>query len=286
MSHLAAIQMISSADVAANLQTAARLIAEAAEQGAQLILLPECFAAFGNSSLQQLADDEFAGRGPIRPFLAAQARQHGVWLVAGSMPLPARAGGKAMACCLVVDDQGRELVRYDKLHLFDVQVADRQRSYRESKDYGYGNQVVCVDTPVGRLGLSICYDVRFAELYLALRRAGAELIVVPSAFTAVTGAAHWEVLLRARAIETQCYVLAANQGGEHPNGRQTFGHSCLIDPWGELVACLPQGEGIISGQLDRQLLNTIRARMPIAEHRRFAPSDTIVPATTESRVYE
>ncbi len=286
MSHVAALQMISTADVAVNLQVAARLIAEAAAQGAQLILLPECFAAFGHNALHKLAADEFAGNGPIRPFLAAQARQYGVWLVAGSIPLPATAGGKAMACCLVVDDQGREVVRYDKLHLFDVEVADQQRSYRESKDYDYGNQVICVDTPVGRLGLSICYDVRFAELYLALRRAGAELIVVPSAFTAVTGAAHWEVLLRARAIETQCYILAANQGGQHPNGRQTFGHSCLIDPWGELVACLPQGEGVVIGQLDMQLLNTIRERMPIAEHRRFAPVDTIVPATTEFRVYE
>lgn len=286
MSQVAAIQMISSADVTANLQAAAGLIAEAAERGAKLLLLPECFAAFGNGSLRQIAAAEFAGTGPIRPFLAAQARQHSVWLVAGSIPLPAEAGGKAKACCLVVDDQGREVVRYDKLHLFDVEVADQQRTYRESKDYGYGNQVVCVDTPVGRLGLSICYDVRFAELYLALRRAGAELIVVPSAFTAVTGAAHWEVLLRARAIETQCYILAANQGGQHANGRETFGHSCLIDPWGELVSCLPQGAGVVTGELDLQLLNTIRARMPVAGHRRFAPVDTLVSATTEFRVYE
>lgn len=286
MSHVAAIQMISTADVTTNLEAAARLIADAADQGAKLILLPECFAAFGNRSLHDIAAGEFSSSGPIRPFLSTQARKHAVWLVAGSIPLPVSAGAKPMACCLVIDEQGREVVRYDKLHLFDVEVADQQRSYRESKDYGYGDQVVCIDTPVGRLGLSICYDVRFAELYLALRRAGAELIVVPSAFTAVTGAAHWEVLLRARAIETQCYILAANQGGQHPSGRETFGHSCLIDPWGELVACLPQGEGVVTGELDLQLLNTIRARMPIAEHRRFAPVDTIVPATTESRIYE
>ena len=278
MSRIAAIQMISGADVQANLDAAARLIADAAEQGAQLVLLPECFAAFGNRSLQAIAAAEYDGNGPIRPFLAEQARSHGVWLVAGSIPLPAEAGGKPMACCLVVDDQGREVARYDKLHLFDVEVADNQRSYRESRDYGYGDSVVCIDTPVGRLGLSICYDVRFAELYQTLRNAGAELIVVPSAFTAVTGAAHWEVLLRARAIETQCYVLAANQGGTHANGRETFGHSCLIDPWGEVTACLPRGEGVICGEIDLQHLQSIRGRMPVAGHRRFAPPGPILPA--------
>lgn len=281
MSQVAAIQMISGADVQANLDTAARLIADAADGGAQLVLLPECFAAFGNRELQAIGAAEYHGTGPIRRFLAEQARQHGVWLVAGSIPLPAEPGGKAMACCLVLDDQGDEVARYDKLHLFDVEVSDSQRSYRESKDYGYGDHVVCIDTPVGRLGLSICYDVRFAELYAALRRAGAELIVVPSAFTAVTGAAHWEILLRARAIETQCYILAANQGGQHANGRETFGHSCLIDPWGDITICLPQGEGVVAGAIDLHHLNTIRGRMPVAGHRRFVPMDDIVPASTE-----
>ena len=278
MKQVAVIQMISGVDVQANLDTAARLIAQAAEQGAQLALLPECFAAFGNRSLQDIAAAEYEGSGPIRQFLSQQARQHGVWLVGGSIPLPAEPGGKAMACCLVVDEQGREVVRYDKLHLFDVEVADKLRSYLESRDYGYGDSVVCIDTPAGRLGLSICYDVRFAELYRALREDGAELIVVPSAFTAVTGAAHWEVLLRARAIESQCYVLAANQGGTHANGRETYGHSCLIDPWGEVKACLPEGEGVICGNIDLQHLNNIRRRMPIAEHRRFAPVEHILPA--------
>lgn len=278
MNHVAAIQMISGADVQANLDNAARLIAQAAEQGARLVLLPECFAAFGNRSLQAMGAAEYEGNGPIRRFLGEQARQHGIWLVGGSIPLPAEPGGKAMACCLVVDGQGREVARYDKLHLFDVEVSDNQRSYRESRDYGYGDRVVCIDTPVGRLGLSICYDVRFAELYQALRNQGAELIVVPSAFTAVTGAAHWEVLLRARAIESQCYVLAANQGGTHANSRETFGHSCLIDPWGDVKACLPQGEGVICGAIDLQHLNTIRGRMPVAEHRRFAPVEHILPA--------
>ena len=277
MSRVAAIQMISGADVQANLEAAARLIAEAAEQGAQLVLLPECFAAFGNRSLQEIAAAEYANSGPIRPFLARQAREHGIWLVGGSIPLPVQAGGKPMACCLLVDEQGQEVTRYDKLHLFDVEVADNQRSYRESRDYGFGDRLVCIDTPIGRLGLSICYDVRFAELYQALRNQGAEVIVVPSAFTAVTGAAHWEVLLRARAIESQCYILAANQGGVHANGRETWGHSCLIDPWGEVIASLPRGEGVICGEIDLQHLNDIRRRMPVAGHRRFAPVEQILP---------
>ncbi|WP_150301339.1 carbon-nitrogen hydrolase family protein [Pseudomonas profundi] len=270
---VAAIQMISGPDVAANLESAAGLIAEAAADGAQLILLPECFAAFGNRSLADIGVAEFQGTGPIRPFLAQQARQNGVWLIGGSIPLPLTPTGKPMATCLVVDDQGSEVARYDKLHLFDVEVADNTRSYRESRDYGYGDQVVHVDTPVGRVGLSICYDLRFAELYLALSRANADLIVVPSAFTAVTGAAHWEVLLRARAIETQCYILAANQGGLHPGGRETFGHSCLVDPWGEVVASLEQGEGVVCQQIDHAHMQAIRQRMPVSGHRRFAPAE-------------
>lgn len=270
--NVAAIQMISGSDVATNLERAAGLIAEAAARGATLVLLPECFAAFGNRSLADIGAAEFQGTGPIRPFLAQQARQHGVWLIGGSIPLPRTATGKPMATCLVVDDQGSEVARYDKLHLFDVEVADSTRSYRESRDYDYGDQVVYVDTPVGRVGLTICYDLRFAELYLALARAKADLIVVPSAFTAVTGAAHWEVLLRARAIETQCYILAANQGGLHPGGRETFGHSCLIDPWGEVIASLEQGEGVVSAPLDHAHLHAIRQRMPVSGHRRFAPA--------------
>ncbi len=286
MQQVAAIQMISGPDVAANLQRAGELIADAVECGAQLLLLPECFAVFGNPDLADVAQEEISGARPIQRFLAEQAAQHGVWLVGGSIPLPREPGKKAMAACLVFDDQGREVARYDKLHLFDVEVADSQRSYQESRDYDYGDQVVCIDTPVGRVGLSICYDLRFAELYLALSRAGADLIVVPSAFTAVTGAAHWEVLLRARAIETQCYILAANQGGLHPGGRETFGHSCLIDPWGEIQHVITEGEGVICGPLDLDYLKSVRGRMPVAQHRRFAAADTLVPAAKEFAHHE
>ncbi|SDS88869.1 nitrilase [Halopseudomonas xinjiangensis] len=282
MNHVAAIQMTSGPDVEANLERAAELIADATTAGAGLVLLPECFAALGAKALASVAAAEYDGRGPIRRFLAEQARLHGIWLLGGSIPLPRQADGKARASCLVVDPAGEEVARYDKLHLFDVEVADGHRSYRESKDYQHGDQPVCVDTPVGRVGLSICYDVRFPELYQQLCRDGAGLIVVPSAFTRVTGAAHWEVLLRARAIENQCYVLAANQSGQHPGGRETFGHSCLIDPWGEIVDLLAEGEGIVCGAIDPQHIQNIRERMPVARHRRFAVADQVVPAAKES----
>ncbi|MGB7387385.1 carbon-nitrogen hydrolase family protein [Pseudomonas neustonica] len=282
MSRVAAIQMTSQPDVQENLQQAAGLIARAAEQGAELVLLPECFAAMGNRSLVAIAAAEFGPQRPIRHFLAEQAREHGIWLVGGSLPLPRSAGGKPMATQLVLDEQGIEVARYDKLHLFDVDVSDSHKTYRESDDYASGSELVCLDSPVGRLGLSICYDVRFPELYQGLRLAGAELIVVPAAFTAVTGAAHWDILLRARAVETQCYVLAANQGGTHYGGRQTFGHSCLIDPWGELVSVLPEGPGIVTGELDLAYLSEVRQRMPIIAHRRFAPPAAPQPVAKES----
>ena len=286
MSRVAAIQMTSQPDVQENLHIAAGLIARAAEQGAELVLLPECFAALGNRSLAAIAAAEFGTERPIRRFLAEQSREHGIWLIGGSLPVPRVPGGKPMATQLVVDEQGQEVARYDKLHLFDVDVSDSHNTYRESRDYDFGNALVCLDSPVGRLGLSICYDVRFPELYQGLRLSGAELIVVPAAFTAVTGAAHWEVLLRARAIETQCYLLAANQTGTHAGGRQTFGHSCLIDPWGELVAVLPEGPGIAAGDLDRGLLSEVRQRMPIIEHRRFAPPASPQPVAKESNQNE
>ena len=278
---VAAVQMTSVADVETNLERAEELIADAATAGASLVLLPECFATFGARPLADFAKAEYE-HGRIRQFLADQALLHEVWLVGGSIPLPLSASGKARASCLVFDPAGQQMARYDKLHLFDVEVADSHRSYRESADYQPGDEVVCVDTPAGRVGLSICYDVRFPELYQALLYRGAGLIVVPSAFTRVTGAAHWEMLLRARAIETQCYILAANQTGQHPGGRETFGHSCLIDPWGDIIDCLPDGEGVVCGPLDSEHTENIRARMPIARHRRFALAETIVPVAKES----
>ena len=265
---IAAIQLISQSDWQANLERSAALIAQAAEAGAQLILLPENFAVFDAKALVERGGYEVDSSGPIRSFLSQQARQHGVWLVAGSLPILSADSRRTRAACLVVDDQGNERVRYDKLHLFDVDVADSQGSYRESDQIEPGEQVIVIDTPVGRLGLTICYDLRFPELYQTLRRQGAELITVPAAFTQVTGEAHWQVLLRARAIETQCYILAANQGGVHNAKRETFGHSMVIDPWGEVLACQQKGEGVVVAELDRQRLSDLRQQMPLATHRR------------------
>ncbi len=211
----AVIQMVSQSDVLANLGSARRLLEQAAEGGARLAVLPENFVAMGRRDVADIGRAEAQGHGPILPWLKLAARDLKLWIVAGTLPLPPddRPDGKVTACSLLIDEHGEQVARYDKLHLFDVDVADNRGRYRESDDYAHGSSVVVADTPVGRLGLTVCYDLRFPELYTALREAGAELITAPSAFTAVTGAAHWDILIRARAIETQCYVLAAAQGG-------------------------------------------------------------------------
>ncbi|WP_028240268.1 carbon-nitrogen hydrolase family protein [Stutzerimonas azotifigens] len=269
---LSVIQMNTQADVAANLRQARRLLEQAAAGGARLAVLPENFAAMGRADLAALGRAELRGEGPVLPWLARTARELELWIVAGTLPLPAddEPEGKPRACSLVYDAHGERVARYDKLHLFDVEVADSRGRYRESDDYARGHSLVVVDTPVGRLGLSVCYDLRFAELYVALAAAGAELISAPSAFTTVTGAAHWEALLRARAIETQCYLLAAAQSGEHPGGRRTYGHSAIVDPWGRLVAAQPEGEGALVAARDAAEQASIRQRMPVARHRRFS----------------
>ncbi|WP_259767308.1 carbon-nitrogen hydrolase family protein, partial [Pseudomonas protegens] len=226
---LAVIQMVSQSDVLANLNQARSLLEQAAVAGAKLAVLPENFAAMGRRDMAAIGRAEALGEGPILPWLKQTARDLRLWIVAGTLPLPPedQPEAKANACSLLVDDQGQIVARYDKLHLFDVDVADNRGRYRESDDYAHGDRVVVADTPVGRLGLTVCYDLRFPELYSELRAAGAELITAPSAFTAVTGAAHWEVLIRARAIETQCYLLAAAQGGVHPGPRETYGHAAI-----------------------------------------------------------
>lgn len=278
----AVIQMVSQSDVQGNLAQARALLEQAAASGAKLAVLPENFAAMGRRDVAAIGRAEALGEGPILPWLKLAARDLKLWIVAGTVPLPpeGRPQGKVTACSLLVDDQGQQAARYDKLHLFDVDVADNRGRYRESDDYAHGNNVVVVDTPVGRLGLTVCYDLRFPELYTALREAGAELITAPSAFTAVTGAAHWEILLRARAIETQCYVLAAAQGGVHPGPRETFGHAAIIDPWGRVLAEQAQGEAVLLAERDSQEQASIRARMPVSNHRRFFSQDALRPANT------
>lgn len=281
MKHKAAVvQMVSGADVHANLRSAAQLIAQARDDGAELILLPENFAVLDGGPLSQFAEREGDSAALLQGFLQEQARSTGAWLIAGSMPLstrPARvgesqeavSGGRVRPACMVYDPQGQLVARYDKMHLFDVQVEDRQAQYSESRSFEPGDDPVCVQTPLGCIGLSICYDLRFPELYRRLLEQGAQLLTVPSAFTKVTGEAHWEVLLRARAIENQCYVLAANQGGVHNATRETWGHSMIVDPWGRTLACVESGPGVAVAELDLESLAALRARMPIQSHRRF-----------------
>lgn len=278
----AVIQMVSQSDISANLERARQLLEQAAENGARLAVLPENFAAMGRRDSAAIGRAEALGQGPILPWLKQAARDLKLWVVAGTLPLPPQGlpDAKAHACSLLIDDHGQTVARYDKLHLFDVDVADNRGRYRESDDYAHGAQVVVADTPVGRLGLSLCYDLRFPELYSALRAAGAELISAPAAFTAVTGAAHWEVLIRARAIETQCYVLAAAQGGVHPGPRETYGHAAIIDPWGRIVAEQASGEAVLLADRDSSEQASIRARMPVALHRRFFSQDALRPAHT------
>jgi predicted amidohydrolase len=274
----AVIQMVSSTDVAGNLAQARQLLEQAAASGARLAVLPENFAAMGRRDVADIGRAEALGQGPILPWLKLAARDLRLWIVAGTLPLPPRdrPEGKVNACSLLLDENGDQVARYDKLHLFDVDVADNRGRYRESDDYAHGNRVVVADTPVGRLGLSVCYDLRFPELYTALREAGAELITAPSAFTAVTGAAHWDILIRARAIETQCYLLAATQGGVHPGPRETYGHAAIVDPWGRVLAQQAQGTGVLLARRDNVEQASIRARMPVSSHRRFFSQDALL----------
>lgn len=282
MNHRAAVvQMVSTGDVHANLRSAEALVARARDQGAGLVLLPENFAVLDGGPLSQFAEAEGNEQGLLQGFLSQQAREKGVWLIAGTMPVSTRplasgeaaaelvTGGRVRPASLVYDPQGNRIARYDKMHLFDVQVDDRQAQYSESRSFEPGSRVVCVDTPMGRVGLSICYDLRFPELYRKLLEQGAEIFTVPSAFTRVTGEAHWEVLLRARAIENQCYVLAANQGGVHNPNRETWGHSMIIDPWGRVLGRVEKGEGVVVADLDLNALHALRGKMPVQSHRRL-----------------
>ena len=263
MHTVAAVQMISSPSVEDNLATARRLVAQAAAGGAQLVVLPEYWAIMGQQETDKLAHAEQPGSGPIQDGMAQMARQHGIWLIGGTLPLISGEEGKVLNTTLVYDPQGAPAGRYDKIHLFGF--TRGTESYNESRTIVPGAQVRSIETPFGRVGLSICYDLRFPELYRAM--GDCALIVVPAAFTHTTGSAHWEVLLRARAIENQCYVLASAQGGLHPNGRRTWGHSMLIDPWGEVKAVLPEGEGVVSGEIDLVFLAGVRESLPALAHR-------------------
>ena len=267
MKSIAAIQMTSGADVGGNLEQAQPLLEEAARRGAQLAVLPENFAFMGLRDADKRAVAEAEGSGPIQDFLATTAKRLQMWIVGGTIPLRAGEDGRVAAASVVYDAQGNRVARYDKIHLFDVDIPGRAERYRESAHVAPGSQTVVVDTPVGRLGLSVCYDVRFPELFRRLSAAGAQILTVPSAFTGPTGRAHWETLMCARAIENLCYVVAPAQSGFHPNGRETYGDSLIVDYWGRVLQRLPRGRGCIVAQLDLEREAEVRQNFPALEHR-------------------
>lgn len=266
---LAALQMVSVPDVDPNLDQAGRLIADAAAQDAKLIVLPENFAHMGMAETDKLVLREQEGDGPIQSFLSAQAKHHGVWLVGGTLPLTTPDRHRVRAACLIYDEQGRQVARYDKIHLFDVSLDETNETYRESDTIEPGDHLVVLDTPFGRMGIGVCYDLRFPEMFRAMAVSGLDLIVLPAAFTATTGQAHWEVLLRARAVENLCYVVAAGQGGRHANGRETFGDSLIVDPWGKVLSRKARGSGVVTATLDPTLLHRLRRNFPALAHRRM-----------------
>jgi len=266
---VAAVQMASSPNVSANLLEAERLIAAAVETGANLVVLPENFAFMGKKDREQCTLSEADGDGPLQSFLSQTAKRYGTWLVGGTIPLQATDASKIRAACLVFDDRGERVARYDKMHLFDVELVETDEHYIESETIEPGDDVVVIDSPFGRLGIAVCYDLRFPELFRNMVDQGMEVLAMPSAFTAITGKAHWETLVRARAIENLCYVVAAAQGGYHMNGRETHGHSMIVDPWGRILAEVARGTGYVSHLLDHEYQTNIRRSFPTLDHRRL-----------------
>ncbi len=264
---IAAVQMVSTPSVERNLATVSRLIAQAAAEGAQLVALPEYFCLMGQVDTDKLAVAEAPGHGPMQSMLSEAAKTHGVWLIGGTVPLKTEAADRVFNATCVYAPDGSLVARYDKVHLFRFN--NGREEYDEGRVLEAGSQPVAFNAGAARVGLSICYDLRFPELYRALMTPPCDLIAVPAAFTHTTGQAHWELLLRARAIENQCYVIAPAQGGRHENGRRTWGHSMVVDPWGEVVAVLPEGEGVVTAELDVARIAQVRAQLPALTHRRF-----------------
>ncbi|MBM3351037.1 MAG: carbon-nitrogen hydrolase family protein [Betaproteobacteria bacterium] len=260
---IAAIQMASGPQVSANLSEAERLIEIAVNQGAKLIVLPEYFAIMGLKETDKIAVREPEGTGPIQEFLSNTARKHAIWLIGGSVPLVSNFPNKVRNACLVYDDKGQLQARYDKIHLFGLDLGNEH--YHEERTIESGSEVKVVDTPFGKIGLSICYDLRFPELYRAMGEVN--IIVVPSAFTDTTGRAHWESLIRARAIENLSYVIAPAQGGYHISGRETHGNSMIVDPWGVILDRLPRGSGVVIATMNLKYQESLRKSLPALKHR-------------------
>lgn len=272
MQKIAAIQMCSSHLIDENLETAAHFISEAAENGAKLVVLPEMFPIMGFMATDKMLVREPFGHGKIQSFLSEQAKKNDLWIVGGTIPIDCNNEKKVRAASLVLDNQGNLIARYDKIHLFDVHISDEE-IYRESDTVEAGNTPIVVDTPFGKLGLGVCYDLRFPELFRCLFDKGAEIIALPAAFTVATGAAHWELLARTRAVENFCYLVGACQGGTHSNGRKTYGHSMIIEPWGNIVSQKEDMDpGIIYANIDLKKVYDARKSIPIEKHRRIRPN--------------
>lgn len=269
MGRVAAIQMTSGHVVSENLGVAAKLLREAKDAGADIACLPENFSFIGMKDADKLGVAETDGAGAVQDFLRNTARELKMWILGGTIVIRSKSDQRVANTCLLFDDAGKRVARYDKIHLFDVTIPGRDEQYRESKHVMPGRDAVLADTPVGRLGLSVCYDMRFPELYRDLVSRGAEWLAVPAAFTVPTGRAHWETLLRARAIENLCFVVAPAQWGTHSSGRETFGDSLIVDYWGQVLSRLPSGVGVITADLDLAQQTESRARFPALDNRRF-----------------
>jgi nitrilase len=269
MPKAAVIQMTSSQEVSANFKQARILLEQAAAAGAQLAVLPEMWATMFMEPTQRKNAAEPDGHGPIQDCLQRMAQDFKLWIIGGTIPLQCTDSEKIRAACLVFNAAGERVARYDKIHLFDAIITPGQESYQESATTEPGTSLVSVDTPIGKVGLAVCYDIRFPELFRALRKQQVDVFAVPAAFTVTTGKAHWEVLTRARAIENFCYLLGSCQWGTHDTGRQTFGDSCIIDPWGRILQKMPENVGCVAATIDLQQLREIRQRMPVDQHHRL-----------------
>ncbi len=269
MSKIAAVQMASGPVVQGNLMQAARLIKKAANQGAKMVVLPESFAIMGYTEQERVAIAEDEGRGFIQDTLGQLAASFKVWIVAGTIPLKTDDPNKSTASSIMFNAQGEQVARYDKIHLFDVMLEDNNETYNESETTVAGSEIVAVDTPFGKIGMTVCYDLRFPKLYRELVEQGVEILLIPSAFTELTGQAHWESLLRARAIENLSYVIAPAQGGYHVNGKTTYGNSMMIDYWGKIRALSGKGAQVIMMDIDLKALHRVRKNFPVLEHRKL-----------------
>lgn len=265
----AALQLTTGPDVTANLARVGELLDEAAQKGARLAVLPENFAFMGLADADKRKVAEPEGEGPIQSFLSQAARRLKLWIIGGTAPVRVAGEERVAAASLVYDDAGRQVARYDKIHLFDVDVPGRKEIYRESANVAPGSKPVVVETPAGKVGLSVCYDIRFPELFRRLSEAGAQILAIPSAFTVPTGRAHWETLLRARAIENLSYVIAPAQSGFHPNGRETYGDSMIVDYWGRVLGRRPRGQGVVVHDLNLEQQAQVREEFPSLRHRVF-----------------